>query len=146
MNAPSPVEVLRAGAEVLSPILHPHGFKFKEGTSGVGSGGAFASGTFERGDRIIELHFRHSLGLVSYRIGSSLIDHENYLRFSGHWADRRYPGYSATPLEGFAALAHDLSAFFTDFLAGTGEKFKMVVAEYAANPNRYRGFSALSKK
>ena len=146
MSAPTPIDHLKAGSEILLRVLEPYGFSFNQGATGVGSGGGFASGTFVRGDRIIEVHFRYSLGLVSYRIGEAVIDHENYLRFAGYWSERRYPGFSSTPMDGFTALAHDLSAFFTDFMTGTGEQFKGVVAAYAANPNRYKGFSALGRK
>lgn len=146
MTTSTPTETLRAGIAVLLPILEPHGFKFKEGAAGASSGGAFASGKFEREDRALELHFRHALGLVSYRIGAAEIDHENYLRFAGHWSSHKYPDFGGTPEESFSALASDLSAFFSDFLSGTGEQFKAVVAAHTANPRRLKGFASLGEK
>jgi hypothetical protein len=146
MSISRPIEILRAGAVVLNPVLQPHGFMFRDGASGTSSGGSFASGTFERGNRAIEFHFRYGLGLVTYRIGASTIDHENYLRFAGHWAAHEYPSFGASPDESFSALAHDLSAFFSDFLAGTGDYFKEIVNAHAANPNKFKGFAALSNK
>jgi hypothetical protein len=146
MGTSSPTETLRNGIELLRPVLEPHGFSFKEGESGASSGGAFASGRFERGERVIELHFRYALGLVSYRIGDSMIDHENYLRFAGHWSSHKYPNFGGTPTDSFTALASDLSAFFSDFLSGTGAKFKAVVAAYAANPNMFKGLAGVGKK
>ena len=146
MDRPSPIETLRAGVEVLRPVLEPHGFIFHEGAAGASSGGAFASGTFERGERKIEISFRYSLGLVRYRIGASVIDHENFLRLSGQWSSHKYPDFGGTPINSFTALASDLSAFFADFLSGPGEHFKAVVAEYAANPNRFKGLGAVGKR
>jgi hypothetical protein len=146
MATSSPTETLRAGIAVLLPVLGPHGFEFKEGAAGSSSGGVFASGQFEREDRVLELHFRHALGLVTYRIGTAEIDHENYLRFAGHWSSHKYPNSGGTPEESFTALASDLVAFFSDFLSGTGEQFKEVAAAHAANPNRFKGFASLGAK
>ncbi|QWT45399.1 hypothetical protein [Azospira inquinata] len=146
MTTSTPTESLRAGVAVLLPVLAPHGFKFKEGATGASSGGTFASGRFELEDRLLEFHFRHALGLVSYRIGTAEIDHENYLRFAGHWSSHKYPNFGGTPEESFSALASDLLAFFADFLSVTGEQFNAVAAAHAANPTRFKGFASLCKK
>jgi hypothetical protein len=138
--------LLLEGVAVLEPVLAPHGFAFRQGPSGRGSGGQFSSCRFERGDRVLELHFRHGLGLVAYRIGAAELDHEHYLRRTGNWANRRYPDFSASPIDSFRALAHDLGAFCTDFLGGTGEQFKTAAAAHAANPNEFKGFAALGKQ
>jgi hypothetical protein len=116
------------------------------GPSGTSSGGQFASGSFERNDRTLELHFRYGLGLVTYRIGEASLDHESYLRHSGIWSARKYPDFGSTPIESFQALSHDLSVFCTDFLRGNGDEFKAIAAAHAANPNKFKGFSALGKR
>lgn len=100
---------------------------------------------FERGDRQLELHFRHGLGLVIYRIGEAELNHETFLRYSGYWPAHQYPDFGSTALESFVALAHDLSAFFSDFLQGSGEQFKAFAAQHKSNPDMFKGFGALNK-
>src|ERR1700733_2642043 len=47
--------------------MRSHGFVFGPTTAGDGSGGSFARGEFRGGNRRLELHYRYSLGLVTYR-------------------------------------------------------------------------------
>jgi hypothetical protein len=48
---------------MLDPILHWYGFEFHWGGSGPSSAGIFAFGAYVSGNRKLELHYRHSLGL-----------------------------------------------------------------------------------
>ena len=141
MNTPH--ALLVEGIDALRPILEPAGFSFRQGEIGSGSGGAFAAGAFVRGDRSLEFSVRHGLGLVVYRIGTIQLSHENYLRYSCHWKARRYPNFGGSVAESFAALAYDLTAFFQDFLSGTGSDFNAVAAEVARDPGRFKGFASL---
>ena len=134
-----PQEVLLRGVAVLEPVLTPHGFVFRLKGNGKGSGGHFAFGEFSRENRILELHFRHSLGLVTYHIGNWALNHETYLRYLGKWQQHKYPGFSDDPLEAFRDLVHDIEAFCEDFLSGSGEKFCMFAQEHARNPDRFKG-------
>jgi hypothetical protein len=143
MNTVSPKEIVKRGAEILATVLTPHGFAFEFGDEGNGSGGAFAQGRFVKGDAVLEFSFRYALGCISYRLQGSVIDHENYLRYSGNWKQRKYPNVGLTPEESFAALAGDLKAFFSDFTNGSGDVFKLVVAARDENPDRFKGFAAL---
>ena len=148
MSAPQkdPRAILEAGARLLRPVLEPHGFAFVAGDSGRSSGGLFASGEFVRGDRRLELHVRHGLGLVRYHVGEATLDHESYLRYGGHWPKRSYPDFSSDPIQGFAALAKDLAAFFSDFLGDDGRAFRALAAEQKRDPGRFKGFQALGKE
>jgi len=76
----TPLETLRKGAEILGPLLSAHGFTYYEDRAGHGSGGEYASGKYIKEDRVLEIHFRHSLGLVTYQIGSESIRHEVFMR------------------------------------------------------------------
>lgn len=87
--------------------------------------------SFFGGDRRLELHFRFSLGLVSYRIGEQSASHEAYMRELGVWAQCNYPGFSQDPLAGFEHLAHDLE-FAEDFLAGSAEVLRRAAIKEAA--------------
>jgi len=131
------------GCEILYPVMQRHGFVFKRGASGRGSGGTFVSGYYAREDRRLDLHFRYSLGLVTYRIGSLSISHESYMRaLLGKGGGNRYPGFSDDPLEGFRGLKFDLEHFCSDFLYGSGEEFGRCV-EHAREQERLSGFKRL---
>jgi hypothetical protein len=108
---------LRSGAAAVATALLPYGFQFVFRESGSGSGGAFASGEFVRGDRRLELHVRDSLGLVRYHAGSHSASHEHYMKELGVWRQCHYPGFSADPADPFERLAHDLN-FAGDFRSG----------------------------
>jgi hypothetical protein len=116
----SPRELLAEGASLLEPVLKPHGFMFVFREEGRGSGGFFAVGDFVRDDRRLELHFRSSLGLVTYHIGTSRVSHNAYMKELGVYERAAYPGFSEDPLDGFRHLADDLGRFAEDFLVGDG--------------------------
>lgn len=118
----NPRELLHAGCEILNPIMTRHGFRFIKGLSGKGSGGNFARGEYVRDKRALELHFRYSLGLVAYHLGTSAVSHLSYMReLLGDAGGNKYPGFSDDPLDGFRHLAFDLENFASDFLSGSGE-------------------------
>lgn len=123
------LEILRAGCSILDEVMKPHGFAFVERSSGQSSGGNYASGEYVNGDRRLEIHFRHSLGLVTYHVGSSSLTHRDYMRaLLGEDGGNQYPGFSDEPLDGFRHLKYDLSHFCEDFLSGSGEEFKRYAA------------------
>jgi hypothetical protein len=105
----NPVEVLQLGAVELASILDVHGFEFVHTKAGHSSGGAFASGEFRRGDRRLELHCRHSLGMVRYHVGPDSLSHDDFTRAvlatTGATDSPRFPGFSDQPLEEFRHLA-----------------------------------------
>jgi hypothetical protein len=124
---------LAAGVELLSPLMHGSGFSFASLTSGKSSGGWSSSGEFRREQggelRRLELHFRHSLGLVTYHLGGITLGHADYMRALA--ARNEYPGFSDDPLDGFRHLRHDLERYGADFLTGPGDEFRRC----AAHPN-----------
>jgi hypothetical protein len=125
----TPREFIENGRVILDSVLLPHGFAFKEIESGKSSGGEYASGRYEKADRNLEIHFRHTLGLVTYHIGALAISHEAYMRsLLGTKAGNKYPGFSNDPLEAFSNLAFDLNSFCLDFLMGSGKEFARCVA------------------
>ena len=120
-----PQQVLTAGAQLLDSLMQSYGFVYMATTVGVGSGGAFAAGEFRRGDRSMELHYRYSLGLVTYHVGHLVLSHEDYmLSVVGRRWGSEYPGFSKEPLDGFRHLLLDLARHCIDFLAGSDADFQ----------------------
>lgn len=121
--------------------MNANGFKLIEWEPGKSSGGNFASGEYVKGDRRLEIHFRYSLGLVTYHMGDLSLPHQAYMRaLLGKSGGNKYPGFSNDPLDGFRHLKHDLENFCGDFLAGTGEEFGRCVQANAtaAKPTGFR--------
>src|SRR5262245_3738510 len=127
----SPKELLLAGVSLLDKVMRPAAFAFELRDEGRGSGGPFAWGEYVRDDRRLELHFRSSLGLVRYHVTDRSASHETYMRGLGVWEQCRYPGFSGSPLEGFAHLAADLG-HATDFLQGDAVVLCEVALQEAA--------------
>ncbi len=140
----TPHEILESGRKILDPVLLPHGFAFKELKGGHSSGGPYSSGMYGKTGRHVEIHFRFSLGLVTYHMGALSISHEAYMHsILGARGGNKYPGFSDDPLEAFRDLAFDLNTFCSDFLSGPGDEF----AQYAkiADQNEHRsGFSRMA--
>ena len=120
-SVPDPVEIITAGSVILGQVLSPAGFTFELTGQGDGSGGAFATGRFTRGSQYLEVHFRHSLGLVSYGWGDASLSHADYLRGLG--ARGSYPGYGTDPLDGFRHLALDLAGPLAGFRDGDRSEY-----------------------
>jgi hypothetical protein len=141
-----PSEILRQGRSVLDPVLTERGFSFKEGPAGPSSVGPFASGTYVNGNRSLEIHFRFSLGLVTYHFGRTSMDHESYMRaILGKAGANRYPGFSDDPMSAFTNLAYDLESFAGAFLNGDSNEF----ARCAAIAEKWRktpGFARLPQE
>ncbi len=131
----SPQNILREGAAILEPLLLEYGFAFVEGASGKSSGGHYARGSFVRGDRLLELHFRRSLGLVRYHVGDASVAHDEYVRLvTGGRGE--YPGYSSDPLDGFRHLLTDLERHGRVFLSGSDEEFQELHKSAAKDAGR----------
>jgi hypothetical protein len=130
----SPEEVLAAGRGIVEPVMAAHGFVWVAGAEGQSSGGTFASGSFVRGNRCLELNFRHSLGLVAYHLGDRSVDHAAYMRaVLGVNGGNQYPGFSSDPIDGFRHLAHDLESFCQSFLSGPDEEFNVIASSTRPN-------------
>jgi hypothetical protein len=85
-------------------VFSEHGFVFVRLGAGDSSGGRFASAEFRRADRAFEFHFRFSLGMVTYRLGSESVSHEEYMcSVLGKPNLSRYPGFAIDPLDAFRA-------------------------------------------
>jgi hypothetical protein len=118
-----PADILSEGSEILRPLMSKHGFHFSVDGKGNGSGGNFAFGSWRRNDRKLEYHFRYSLGLVEYSLGSEAISHGLLLwALSGERHKARYPGSPEGPLDGFRRLLDDLDQYCTVFLSGTDDE------------------------
>jgi hypothetical protein len=128
MSQPDPSSLLSKGRAEIDPVVLPHGFVWGDEQSGTSSGGPFSSGSYIRGDRRLELSFRWNLGLVRYCVGGTSVGHEDYMRYLGHRATARFPGFHSDPLVGFTRLADDLRDYGGDFLFGNAAS----VAEAAA--------------
>jgi hypothetical protein len=142
----TPSEILQSGADVLGSVLVPEGFIFSATGAGPGSGGAFASGEFRRRDRCLELHFRDSLGLVTYHVGKIPISHGEYVRavraIDQIVAPASYPDFSDDWAQQFRALADDLHCFGRRFLQGSLDDFVALEA-WLANHPKPTGFAAV---
>jgi len=136
-------KILRKGRQLLDPIMEKHGFHWEPGKAVKGSGGYADSGQYVKGNRRLELHFRYSLGLVSYHIGNNSLSHESYMQYSVGKGKAQYPGFSSDPLDSFRHLAHDLQKYGDDFLSGSGQKFDQAVA-IARDKEKSPGFTKLS--
>ena len=124
LMATNAVESFDAGMRVLGPLMEAHGFKRTAPLSGESSGGTYASAQWVRGDRVLDLHFRHSLGLVSYRVGDVSLSHEEYMwAVTGRKWSTEYPGFSDDPLDGFRHLRADLEKHGSSFLTGSDANF-----------------------
>ena len=138
-------EIFSSGRKILDAILVSNGFIFEETASGSSSGGDFVSGRYVRGDRSLEIHFRFSLGLVTYRVRELSTDHESYMRaMLGTRGGNRYPGFSDDPLDAFRALLFDLEHFCEDFLSGPGEEFSRCV-DAVESEKKNPGFARMTK-
>ena len=124
----NPTEILVAGALELAPVLSAERFSFASTDSGRSSGGNYASGEYRRDDRWLELHFRHSLGLVAYHVADLGIEHADYVRavraLDGVVEKQQYPGFEQEPIAQFRALGADIQSFGARFLRGTREQFR----------------------
>jgi len=139
----TPSEFLKEGRNILDPVMLRHGFSFKEGSAGKSSGGPSASGSYVNGDRTLEIHFRFSLGLVTYHFGQTSMDHESYMNaLLGTKGGNKYPGFSEDPLDAFKGLAADLENFATAFLNGNFEEFSRCVVA-AEERKKIPGFARL---
>jgi hypothetical protein len=140
----TPRDILMCGKAILDTVLVPAGFHFEFREEDKGSGGAFAWGEFVGNGRRLELHFRHSLGLVAYHAAGERVAHEHLMAaVVGRLHATAYPGFSEEPLSGFENLRADLIAHGRVFLAGTDEEFRnaaRVAQTFAAR----KGFAALS--
>lgn len=135
-------EILQQGADILAPALVPHGFEFIMVASGSSSSGAFAQGEFVRGERRLELHFRRSLGLVTYHVGALALAHDDYMRaLLGRSGASHYPAFSDEPFVGFEALCQDLAEHCSDFVSGSGEQFRLCVQKH----KEYESLSGFQK-
>jgi hypothetical protein len=137
------VTILEEGRKLIDPIMKANGFRWEAGATGKSSGGHFASGQYVKGNRKLELHFRHSLGLVTYHIVDVSLFHEDYRLHVAGKGKAQYPGFSNDPLDGFKHLATDLSNFASDFLSGPGEEFKKA-KERAEGGNKLSSFKKIS--
>lgn len=127
--------ILQKGAAILSELLLAHGFQFSVLTAGSGSGGEFATGEFIKGARSLEIHFRYSLGMVSYRYADRSISHQDYMRsMMGRTNSSHYPGFSSDPLDGFRHLKLDLEEYGSEFLDGTDECLRLRFDQVVIQP------------
>lgn len=143
MKKMNPKEELLKGVKLLEPILQPYGFRFILENEGFSSGGHSAGGAFVAGNKRVELHFRYSLGLVSYQIAPHKVNHVDYIPAQG--GKGRYPGFSKKPIDAFKNLADDIKKYGALFLNKETTRFEELAKELKANPP-IKGFKALSSK
>ncbi len=139
-----PTEQLLEGVGILDPLLTGCGFVFRLDRAGRGSGGTFAAGRYERGDRFMELHYRWGLGLVVYHVAGATRDHNTYMKLLGVFRDSAYAAVALDGTsDGFHRLLADLERFGQDFLSGDGQQFQKLARQFAADPRMFSGFRAM---
>ncbi|HEY1047536.1 MAG TPA: hypothetical protein VGF79_13910 [Bacteroidia bacterium] len=127
----TPEQLLLDGVKILSTYLEPLGFHFKLLGAGKSSGGKFAFGHFICGDREVELHFRWSLGLVSYKAGNTILRHEDYINLINKLGQNKYPNFSEDPYDAFKCLKFDLENLLKDFFENDAVQFREKAPEKA---------------
>lgn len=125
----TPEQQLLDGVKILSTYLEPLGFHFKLLGTGQSSGGHFAYGQFICGDREIELHYRWSLGLVSYKVGNLVLGHEDYINLLDKHGQNKYPNFSDEPNDAFKCLKFDLENLMEDFAKKNAILFRQKALE-----------------
>ncbi len=121
-----PKEQLNIGVEILNPYLNFWEFKFELMGGGKGSGGDFAWGQFQRDERKIELHFRRSLGGVTYKVRDLSLSHVDYFDILDKKGFNRYPDFSEDVVESFNLLLSDIEMYLCyDFIFDEGKIFKL---------------------
>jgi hypothetical protein len=139
-------ESLAAGVAMLAPLLERNGFMYVPLAAGASSAGQYASGEFRRERpadlRRLEVHFRSSLGLLTYDVDQRALSHDDYMRALG--VRGAYPGFSTDPLDGFRHLLKDLQAHAAGFLTGPKADFARC-ADAADRRNASSGFKRLSE-
>ena len=125
----NPKNILLNGVKILSVYLEPLNFKFQLLETGKSSGGEFASGQFVCGEKVIELHYRFSLGLVKYKIDNLELSHEEYIKLLDRVNESKYPNFSDNSMDAFNCLKHDLECLLTDFTENDDEIFKQKAPE-----------------
>lgn len=134
--------MLRSGVESLLPLLSQAGFVFSMTSQGRSSGGAFAQGEFRKGNRVLELSYRHSLGNVAYTVKCATLAHEDYMWANGHAG--QYPGFPGDDLNPFERLCADLVLAGGAFLVQPEAEFARLVEKCQARPAK-RGLGSLGE-
>jgi hypothetical protein len=131
-----PTGTLVLGSSLLEPLFLKHGFVYRTLDAGNSSGGRFASGEFRKGTRRLEFHFRYSLGMVTYHLGSRSMSHQEYMKsVLGRPNASHYPGFSSDPLDAFRDLYLDLEEHCTEFLEGSDDRLLHRIDEAQAQPS-----------
>ena len=120
----TPQQSLLEGVKILSTYLEPLGFQFKLNGTGNSSGGHFAHGNFYCGDREIMMHYRWSLGLVSYKVGNLVLGHEDYIDLIDKHGQNKYPNFSNESTDAFNCLRFDLENLLNDFTENNAIQFR----------------------
>jgi hypothetical protein len=125
-----PFDILLQGSDLLLDVLLVRGFELAgpywehdelaardAGLTDYARGNNDARADLVCGDRRLELSLWYRLRPPVYRMGGVRIGHGALMRGAG-CDSPAYPPHSADPLEGFRALARDLSRCGGSFVAG----------------------------
>lgn len=141
-----PTKQLVAGSKILDPVMNAFGFVFCLNEAGEGSGGHFARGCYRKGNRVLDLHYRWGLGIVTYRIGDEELDHNTYMKLLGVAALSEFMQSKLDrTLDGFHKLVADLERFGADFLNGDGSQFRSLAEQFRKKPDMFSGFKGLAR-
>ncbi|MES2430662.1 MAG: hypothetical protein V4556_06960 [Bacteroidota bacterium] len=147
----TPEQQLLDGVKILSAYLEPFGFKFQLKGTGKGSGGHFAYGQFINSGGLfsksknIELHFRGSLGLVTYNVGNLTLSHEDYINLLGKQGQNKYPNFPDAPQDSFTCLLWDFKNLLNDFLENNATLFKQKAPDRITQIKKQQEFLSMSE-
>ena len=137
-----PGEVVEQGCIILDGVLSKFGFNHGDIVRGKSSGGDYATTTYLNGERKLQIHFRYSLGLVTYHFGAFSLLHEDYMKaLLGTRGGNQYPCYSDEPLDAFRGLASDLETYASAFLTGDSASF----GEFVKSAKMHAGKSGFAR-
>ncbi|WP_157068068.1 hypothetical protein [Desulfosarcina cetonica] len=121
-------DIIQKGADIMAPVFKKYGFVFSIEGEGQSSGGEFAFGSWCKGNRRLEFHYRYTLGLVNYFLGEERIGHQWYLwAVTGKKHSGSYPGNSEDPVDSFSRLKNDIEKYCDIFLQGSDNELLTVI-------------------
>jgi hypothetical protein len=123
----------------LDPLLLGSGFVRGAIECDAGSGGPFASVSYERGNQQLALWCRGDLLSARYSQGAAELDHTLFMSLLGARDSKSFPCTGCAEAQA-SALASDLKLHGAGFLERESIQVVQLAAQHAKDPGRFRGF------
>jgi hypothetical protein len=151
MNSEEAKQFLLTGIQKIDPILNPVGFVFELSKTGKTHGGDFATGYYQKGNKIIQLIYRTNTGLgcviYGYRQYTGFyiqldVSHTALIKQIGRYndsklrySDSKFASFSRDGVDPFEALSYDIQNFMLDVLTGSDTDFQEVLKQTLISTN-----------